>query len=216
MKRLNIKSGTIFGMLKVISENEMGTLPSGQKVRSFKCVCSCGVEKNVKLVHLTNGKIVSCGCKNRSKDGDGGTHLCKLWRSMKYRTSEKGIDKHRYFDRGIKVCDEWAEDYFKFKSWAIENGYRQDLQIDRINNNLGYSPENCRFVTLIENVNNRENTVKVFFDGEHVALKPLLKSLDLLDKYEIIYSRLRAGWDFERAKSEPSKPGRRKKLQIWD
>lgn len=211
MKKIEIIADQKFGMLKVIEENPMVTLPSGQKVRSIKCQCECGVIKDVKLVHLTKGKIVSCGCKNKTKNGDGGTHLCKLWRSLKYRTSEKGIDKHRYFDRGIGVCEEWKEDYFKFKEWALLNGYSRELQIDRIDNNKGYSPDNCRFVTSEDNLNNRENTFRVLYNNEIYPLIELVRKLKIEDRYELIYNRIKRGWDHTKAINTPAKQGKYKK-----
>lgn len=203
MKRLVINPGQVFNNLTVISENEIKRLPSGQKVRSFSCRCVCGKITSVLLVHLVRYKIKSCGCVTMTKNGDGGTHLCKLWRSLKYRTSEKGIDRHRYFDRGIGVCEEWLNDYFSFKEWALNNGYKKELQIDRINNNLGYFPENCRFVSLKENARNKENTIRVTYKGETLPLITLLDKLSLSDKYELISGRIRNGWDITRAIETP-------------
>lgn len=211
MKKIEIVKGQRFGMLTVIEENPMVTLPSGQKVRSIKCKCDCEVIKDVKLVHLTKQKIVSCGCKNKTKGGDGGTHLCKLWRSLKYRTSEKGIDKHRYYDRNIGVCEEWKNDYFKFKEWSLSNGYNENLQIDRIDNNKGYNPENCRFVTLSENLNNRECTVKVQYENKEHSLRQLLLDLNKIDRYELVYNRIKRGWNHQKAIDTPPKKGNYKR-----
>jgi hypothetical protein len=211
MKKIEIIKNQKFGMLTVLEENPMVTLPSGQKVRSIRCKCECGTIKNIKLVHLTKNKIVSCGCKNKTKGGDGGTHLCKLWRSLKYRTSEKGIDKHRYFDRGIGVCEEWEKDYFKFKEWALLNGYSKELQIDRIDNNKGYSPHNCRFVTREENINNRENTFKVVYNDKTYALVELVRNLKIEDRYELIYNRIKRGWNHDKAINTPPKKGNYKR-----
>ena len=97
------------------------------------------------------------------------------------------------------VCDEWKNNWESFKHWALENGYHRELQIDRINNSKGYSPENCRFVTLKQNVNNRDCTVFVEHQGKRQALTECLESLQKESMYEIIYNRMRRGWDFERA-----------------
>lgn len=199
MKKLEIKIGHRFGNLTVLNEQPVQKLPSGQNVRVFRCECICGNIKEVKLVHLNRGRIISCGCKSITKGGEGGSHLCKLWRSLKYRTSEKYINKNCYFDKGIVVCDEWKNNWESFKHWALENGYHRELQIDRIDNSKGYFPENCRFVTLKQNVNNRDCTVFVQYAGKKQALTECLESLQKENMYEIIYNRMRRGWDFERA-----------------
>lgn len=207
MKRIEIKIGQEFGNFTVICERPVEKLPSGQNIRVFSCECVCGKIKDVKLVHLNRGRIVSCGCKNMTKNGEGGTHLCKLWRSLKYRTSEKYIDRHCYFDKGIVVCDEWKTNWESFKQWALENGYRRELQIDRIDNSKGYCPENCRFVTLKQNINNRDCTVFVEYGGKRQSLKECLEYLQKENMYEIIYNRMRRGWDFERSLTTPARSG---------
>jgi hypothetical protein len=93
--------------------------------------------------------------------GDSCTILHKKWRSMKNRCNNS--NEKRYYDyggRGIKVCDEWNDDYIKFKDWALKNGYNEKLQIDRINNNGNYEPSNCRWVTQQQNVFNKPGSKK--------------------------------------------------------
>lgn len=77
-----------------------------------------------------------------------------------------------YGARGITVCDEWRKDCCNFYKWARDNGYNENLQLDRIDNNKGYSPDNCRWVTLRENAYNKRNTRKVMYNGEvHTLLE---------------------------------------------
>jgi hypothetical protein len=213
MKKIEIEKGKRFGSLTVVEENEKQRLPSGQIVRSFLCRCDCGNQSNVKLVHLNHGKIISCGCKAKTKDGEGGSHLCKLWRSLKHRTSEKGIDRHRYFDRGITVCEEWKNNWFSFREWALTNGYKKELQIDRIDNNKGYSPDNCRFVTQFENQANRECTAKVSIDGTNVALTEVLRKLRKEENYHLVVARIKRGWDHKRAIETPAREGNYRRKQ---
>ena len=95
---------------------------------------------------------------HRDKDLDGfsRTKLYNVWGMMKQRCfNEKASGYERYGGRGIKVCDEWAKSSDAFYKWAMENGYKEGLQIDRIDNNGDYSPDNCRWVTLAENLKNR-------------------------------------------------------------
>jgi len=82
-------------------------------------------------------------------------------------------DKHYkdYGGRGIKVCEEWLNDSRKFIKWSLENGYKKELQIDRIDNNGNYSPDNCRWVTPKENSRNKRNIVTDFKNGTRLCKK---------------------------------------------
>ena len=87
------------------------------------------------------------------------THpLYKKWISMKQRCYDPNVSGFKYYgDRGIKVCSEWIHNPVAFIKWALRNGYKKNLHIDRINNDSDYSPENCRFVTNTENARNKTN-----------------------------------------------------------
>ncbi len=88
------------------------------------------------------------------KEGHRGTRLYRIWQNMKNRVLNPNYTKrHRYADRGIDICDEWKT-FVPFKKWAEANGYADSLQIDRIDNDKGYHPFNCRFVTQLENMRN--------------------------------------------------------------
>lgn len=187
-----------FHLLKVVRETEPFVLPSGQKNRAVICLCDCGQEKKVRVLHLIRNKVVSCGCTlNRKgiyikKSED--KRIRKLWRAIKYRCEKNYIDKHIYYDRGIRVCKEWLSDYYAFQEWALLNGYSPDLQIDRIDNNRGYEPENCRFVTASVNVRNRRKSVIVTYNKE------TLNFYSFIDKYAphisktTAYARFKKGW----------------------
>lgn len=98
--------------------------------------------------------------------------LYNIWARMKCRCTNRTDELHRrrYLDRGITVCEEW-EDYCTFKEWALANGYDDSLEIDRIDNNKGYSPENCRWATRSQQVLNRENTRYFSVNGVEKPLK---------------------------------------------
>jgi len=131
----------------------------------WECECDCGKVVLVRAYCLKHGEIKSCGCLNDELRRQRGlTHgLSKLpvyaiWKSMKsrcYRKKDKRYD--RYGGRGITVCDEWRNNPEVFVRWSMENGYKIGLTIDRRDNNLGYSPANCRFITAIENNRNSGN-----------------------------------------------------------
>ena len=124
MVKLNIKSGSVFGKLTVISEGEKITLPCGQTNRTMKCKCSCGQIKDVRVVHLTRGRTISCGCSS-TKSGNprhnkSNSPLYTVWRGMLSRTKEYHSEKHLYFDKGIKVCSEWTNDFEVFEKWCFD------------------------------------------------------------------------------------------------
>ena len=87
--------------------------------------------------------------------------------SIIYRCTNQNNKSYKiYGGRGIKICNEWKEDKESFYNWAISNGYKEGLQLDRINTNGDYEPSNCRWVTSKQNNNNRRNNHKYEMNGE--------------------------------------------------
>lgn len=205
-RKLNIEKGMKFGMLTVIGDGETLRLPSGQVNRTIDCICDCGKTKNVRLVHLYNGRIRSCGCLNGGLHGDAGKPLHTTWRGMNNRCKAPGINRRSYYDKGIKVCEEWKR-YIGFRDWALKNGYRDELYIDRIDNSKGYEPNNCRFVTNMENCNNRDNTFYVIYHGEKYPIMDLLRSKGLLNNGAAIRGRIERGWSVDDAFDTKIKSG---------
>lgn len=132
----------------------------------YLCRCDCGVEKVIIRNNFvrTKGSITkSCGCLNLEKSftafkthGMTGTRLHRVWCSMLQRCSDPNANRYKnYGERGIIVCEEWKNDFVVFKDFALANGYKDNLQIDRINNDGNYEPSNCRFVTNQQNSLNR-------------------------------------------------------------
>jgi hypothetical protein len=103
----------------------------------------------------------------------------------------------RYGGRGITVCDEWRRDWLSFYRWALSHGYRDDLEIDRIDNDKGSSPENCRWVTTTENQNNKRNNIRLSLNGETDTLANRARKTGIQEG--TIRRRLRLGWPMERA-----------------
>lgn len=114
------------------------------------------------------------------KHGDSKTKLYRLWKTIRGRCNDSSRPHFdRYGGRGIKVCHEWDTDYLSFKKWALENGYREGLTIDRINNDGDYEPENCRWINRKEQAFNRCDTLHFEVNGK------ILDTRDMYDKYHI-------------------------------
>lgn len=205
--KLNISNGDVFCKLTIVAELPPYVLPSGQKNRKFKCKCECGNYTEVRLMHLTRGKIKSCGCLVGEKHNDSSSKLYNKWRAMMTRTAKYGIDSHRYHDRNITVCLEWKQSYLAFKRWALNNGYNDTLQLDRIDNSKGYYPENCRFVNQCQNLANRDNTVKVIYKGDEHVFMELLRSKNLESHEGAVRARIERGWDVNDAFDKPIRQG---------
>ena len=127
---------------------------------------------------------------------------------MRNRTRNKSHRQYKdYGGRGIKVCDEWNS-FENFYKWAMENGYKEGLSIDRINNDKDYCPENCKFSTRIEQANNKRNNHILTFCGKSQNLEQWSKEKGLTRG--TIYSRLRKGWSVEKTLGTPML--RRRKL----
>lgn len=205
--RLEIKKGDKYNDYTVISEGAKLVQPSGVKVRTIKCKCVCGRIKDVLLVHLVRNRSKSCGCKRRTKNGESNTPIYIKYKSMIERCDKNYKNAHNYYNRGISVCKEW-DDFFAFKDWALKNGYRKDLTIDRRDNDKGYSPDNCRFVTCRDNVNNRSNTQMVVYKNKTYPITELFDYCGIKEvNRTAIRRRIKRGWSVDAAFDTPIKQG---------
>jgi hypothetical protein len=211
--RIKDISGMRFGRLVVVG---VGGRTNCGKVL-WECKCDCGNTTFVTKDHL--GKNTnSCGCIKseicrRRWTTHGGKHsrLYNLWCSMKQRCTPGGAEKEAYYDRGIRVCDEWENSFESFRDWALSNGYdknapRGATTIDRIDNNKGYSPDNCRFVTQTENARNKTTNRHLYIDNEEMIVKVASEKYGI--DYGTLLSRLYRGWTDEDAVKIPVRKGR--------
>lgn len=131
------------------------------------------------------------------------TRLYYLWRSMKERCCLPSQDNYkRYGGRGIKVCDEWINNFEAFRDWAYRNGYNDSLSIDRIDNNGDYTPNNCRWVTLKEQARNTRGNHYVEFMGQRKTLVELSEEYNV--NYDLLKTRInKLHWSIEKALFTP-------------
>lgn len=137
-----------------------------------------------------------------TKDAHGRTRLYRIYKNMLSRcySPSKGKGYERYGGRGIRVCQEWLESFEAFRDWALDHGYGENLELDRIDNNGDYSPENCRFVSHQVNNRNRRNNRLISYKGTARCLAAWAEVFGI--KYETLRWRLNNGWPLERAFKE--------------
>lgn len=173
----------------------------GSNPIKWHCICECGTEKDVNKRSLVKGGTKSCGCYLRSMHtthGLSNTKLHGVWSGMLQRCYyDKHIDHEWYQAKGIEVCSEWRHDFSAFYEWAIHNGYKEGLSLDRIDNDKGYSPHNCRWVTPKDQANNRSTNIIVEYHGRSQTLKQWAEELGI--NYLRLYHRYRRGVPFQDA-----------------
>ena len=174
-------TGKKFGKLYVVE------ISSKNKHTKWKCICDCGKEKEVVGCHLKSGKIVSCGCLSKERISnlnkshlESKTRLYSIWIGIKTRCfNNKCSCFNRYGGRGITICFEWVNSYENFKNWALNNGYNDNLTIDRIDVNGNYEPSNCRWVTNKEQSNNTSKVIKLKYNDNIYSAKELSTILNI-------------------------------------
>lgn len=198
---------------KDISGQKFGRLVALYKLHNYHktgsywlCCCKCGNLAEVYLGSLRSGATNSCWCLHTekmkdifTKHGKTNTRPYKIWKCMTQRCNNKRNNDYKYYGgRGIKICDEWLNDFMNFYNWAIANGYNDNLTIDRIDVNGNYEPSNCRWVNQKTQARNRRNNLNYTINGEAHCLKEwcILLSIDYKKAHRRLY---RDKWSIEKA-----------------
>lgn len=186
-----------YNNLKDVSGKKFGRLTCLEydyEKKKWLCLCDCGNTHYASLHCLNRGSVKSCGCLYKERIiGKGITKspyykkLYTIRKNMLQRcNNEKAINYKWYGGKGIKVCELWTNSMKNFYQWAIDNGYKEGLQIDRIDSNKDYCPENCRWVTPEENISRAGITEKMKILNEtstdEVVKKFALKKLEIMEK----------------------------------
>lgn len=140
----------------------------------WKFECFCGNHFEAAGTYLRNGHKKSCGClKGRVTaernyiHGKTGSRLFTIWSNMKSRCyNPNNAAYENYGGRGIVVSEKWLADFQEFEKWALSSGYKDNLSIDRIDNDKGYFPENCRWADDYIQGRNKRNTIFSFYKGK--------------------------------------------------
>jgi hypothetical protein len=191
-------AGKTFALLTAVSD--CGSNKFGKRL--WLCKCMCGTEVTVVGAHLVSGNTTSCGCQNH-KPTHGGSYDAeyRVWHLMRQRCHNPNNTNYRsYGARGITVCERWR---YSFQAFIDDMGRRpgRGFQIDRIDNDRGYEPSNCRWATRKQNTRNMRKTIWATIDGDTRSLPEWCEIRRL--KYSVIKGRVVRGWTPERAILQP-------------
>lgn len=201
--------GQRYGKLVVLKQVESFVTPSGQKQRAYLCQCDCGRQKPVRAHSLVGHKepTKSCGCVSRedfrekyATHGMSKLSEFRIWKGMKQRCSNKNCKSYAdYGGRGITVCDRWKD---SFENFIIDMGRRPSKRhsLDRIDNDKGYDPENCRWATASQQTRNSRKNKKYSFQNRMITIAELAEICGIKERkqYCIIYQRVvQRGWTCE-------------------
>ena len=206
MSRVIDISGNRYGRLLVLER--FGKTGDGKA--TWKCVCACGREVVVSGKDLRSGNTRSCGCLQKETAASrhtihsiSSTRLYKIWMQMKERCYNPNTPQYKdWGGRGITVCDDWLNNVQAFYGWAMNNGYADDLSLDRIDNNKGYSPDNCRWATREDQCNNKRTNRLITYNGKTQTISQWADELGI--NYYTLQSRItKYKWSIEKALTTP-------------
>lgn len=191
MGKIKDITGEKFGRLTVIEFAGYGTSNKTQ----WKCLCECGNEIIVKTNSLRTGHTRSYGCLEiETKRECSKTHglrydpLYSTWLNIRDRCNNPNNSHYKWYgEKGIKMCDKW-NDFREFYDWANNNGYVKGLSIERIDNSLGYCPENCKWIEFKDQAKNKTSNYQIEFEGELRTIADIARITGI--KVQTLYSRM--------------------------
>lgn len=214
MKKIDL-TGQKFGRLTAVEP-----APRQGNRSMWKCICECGNAVTASVGDLRSGHSRSCGClaseilternltHGQTRRNPGKRRIPRIyniWAGMKQRCTNPNVQRYpRYGGRGIRVCPEWADSFEAFQAWAMAAGYDDTKEIDRIDNDGDYTPENCRWVPHEAQQGNKENTVRITHAGQTHTLSEWAAITGL--KSKTIWQRLQRGKTPEEALTQTGKP----------
>lgn len=189
-KTTPIVVGDVFGHLTVVDDSLNWIYrKNGKKDRAVLCECDCKnrTRKLIRVDDLRHNKVTSCGCLCEHHHMSN-TKIYKQWSGMRSRCERKTHSNYKnYSARGIQVCKEWQGSFEAFYTWAMENGFKDRLTIERIDNNGNYCPENCTLISKSEQPKNRRNCIYLTYNGQTKGLKEWSRITDI--KYGTLLKR---------------------------
>lgn len=211
MKKIDL-TGQVFGRLTVVQEAGIDT--RGEKL--WMCECECGGIVNVLSSNLRTGHTKSCGCLkyegSNTKHGMYNTPEHKAWTNMLNRCYNKNnIHYDRYGGRGITVCDRWH----KFDNFYHDMRDKPEgMTLERIDNDKGYSPDNCRWASVKEQANNRKTNVYITYNGRTQTISEWESELGF--KHGTLWMRVnKYGWSEKKAIETPVGSFRREPVTVF-
>lgn len=203
MRKIDL-TGKKYGRLTVVK-----IAFSKNKRIHWLCECECGNFTVVDGGNLRSGHTQSCGCLQLEKGCAPRHHLryhrlYNIWSLMKKRCTNPNDKLFKYYGgRGIKIYENWEKDFKAFYDWAMNNGYKEGLSIDRIDVNGNYKPDNCRWIEQKQQTRNTRSNKFITYKNFNCCLSEWAERYSL--PYKTLWTRLKNGWEFEKALITPVK-----------
>lgn len=207
MKQVVVKPGQRYGRLTVVESVGPTKDRSGKPSHRYTCLCECGRTTIVRVGHLRSGHTLSCGCLNKDMSAKANTkhgharrgrktRAYRAYMDMRYRCENANSKPYGiYGAKGISVCGRWRE---SFDNFLTDMGIPpQGMSLDRIDNNLGYEPSNCRWASVITQNNNRSNNRLIRYGIHEFTISQWARYLHL--HRNTLSERLKRGWPIWKA-----------------